>query len=252
MHRLPIAMTAAVMLCAAAAHAAFVNGVERFDGTILDTNTWTWAPTSSRVSQNNFLTIDDSHLFTSYTAHSFTLGAGQGVRVTGGTLNLFRSYSSFLLLSDRSAGFLVPAIPNDQSYVGLEIDWEPQVFHPGRPALGRVDIYGVGHTNSDGAGLLLDRWDNVGGVAPIVLEVDRLDRNQFRYSVFDSANQLIGTAIDNVQNVPPDLYVVLSGFGMWDDVTIVSVPEAGTAGLTLGLALTITRRNRTRPAVFGI
>src|ERR1051325_3816496 len=97
MGRLPIAMTAAILLSAAAAQAAFVNGVERFDNINLDTTTWT-ATANASVS-GGYLSSG------ALTAHSFTLGVGQGVRATVSTTNTFVGQGNFVFLADRSAGF---------------------------------------------------------------------------------------------------------------------------------------------------
>jgi hypothetical protein len=256
MRRLPIAIIAAVMLCAAAAQAAFVNGVERFDGTILDTNTWTGAPTDSIASQNNSLTIGGSSTSTSYTAHSFTLGVGQGVRATVTTPNPFAGpTTNLLLLADRSAGFSVPVIFHDQNYVGLGVSWEAQTYFHNFPPVGPGSVYGLrGNTNISSGVATLIHWENVPGVPQLIVEMDRLDQTVFRFSAwYAQSNALLGTTVADVfkpaEDLPSNLYVVLAGTGTWDDVTIVSVPEGGTAGLVLGLGLTITRQRRIRPEV---
>jgi len=242
MGRLLLAITAAVMLSAAAAQVASGNGVESFDGTIQDANTPTGSPASSAVQATGWsLSFGGT-----YTEQSFTVGVGQGVRVTVFTENTFYAQSNYMSLTDLQG----------QS-IGLGVWWRPEVFYHNFPPTGPGGIFGYrGTPNGSVTVAKLREW--MAPPSTFDLEIDRLDQNLFKFSAWGtSSNVLIGSYIADVsrsvpggvaQDVPSDLYVKLSsgGTGSWSDIRVVAAPEPGTAGLILGFALTLTRRHRTR------
>ena len=241
----------ALVLCAEEARGAFVNGVERFDGTVKDTTTWAETP-ASPATQNNALTIPWTPTFSSYTAYSFALGVGQGVRAKMMMPRIDPTgVQTYLLLSDRSGGMSVPAFLNDSNFVGISANWN---------GVERTTIYGMEGGLVGGVNFQSGLGSNVVQLAGnhsgelFTVEVDRLDKSNFRFSAWDSSNVLLGTSTNDVtvplfpgaltlSNVPANLYIVLTGSATWDDVTIVAVPEAGSiAAWAMSLALLVNRR----------
>jgi hypothetical protein len=155
-------------------------------------------------------------------------------------------------------GFSVPVF-SDQNYLGVGVGFHPYEFHTGFPPVGSIGVGGVrGKPGEITTGIqsVVSIPQAIGsGSVQYILEMDRLDQTQFRFSAWSTSNVLLGTTVADMsmprypQDIPSNLYITLAGNGTWDDVTIVSVPESGIAGLVFGLGLTITCLRRTRVAV---
>src|SRR5438874_4102391 len=75
-------LTTAIALCIAVscARGAFVNGVERFDGTVKDLNTWEQYPSGGTgITQNDALFISGASSYSDYTTRSLKVGIGQRI-----------------------------------------------------------------------------------------------------------------------------------------------------------------------------
>jgi hypothetical protein len=105
------------------ARAAFVNGVERFDGTSLDLTTWERANPAAAFTQNGALTISGDGNYSDYTTRGVTVGIGE--RVTAdvaltapqiqGTI-----FAAALLLTTNSGGTSTDTF-GDSRYLGCQI-----------------------------------------------------------------------------------------------------------------------------------
>jgi hypothetical protein len=232
----------ALLFMTEAARAEFVNGVERFDGNVLDSSTW--VPSSpTGFTQNDALTISNSTV--SLTAKNFTLPIGQGVRAKVLMRPPISGYEdSFLYLSDRSAGLSSKVEFTDQHYVGVGVIWDEQ--------LNRTGLF-----STDGSVGILSRsmFASLTGnhtSEQFTIQVVRRDVNVFEFSAWNSANELLGANTRDVTvplfpgafvsgTIPSNLYVTLNAFATWDDVAIVPEPHVGWLGATLIL---LKRRRR--------
>jgi hypothetical protein len=236
-----------VVVCtSSAARGGFINGVETFDGTVKDTATWTGS-SGSPITQNNELTM---FFGASYTAKSFTLGVGQGVRARMALRPWTGGYEdAFLLLSSRSAGMTSTALFNDSRYVGVSATWDESFNRTIFMGVdGEVGIYTSRYVTQL-TGNHTGEW--------FTLEVNRLTNNVFQFSVWDAAGTPLGTMSQDVTIPPPalgpghgpvpsQLYITLNSWATWDDVTIL-VPEPASAVTLSGMAASLLFcRSRTR------
>ncbi|MCK4625227.1 MAG: PEP-CTERM sorting domain-containing protein [Phycisphaerae bacterium] len=241
---------AAVILAAmiGPAHGEFVDGIESFDGTDLDTVTWeayTDGP-DSYILQDDELIIGNNHQGSGvprcdYTTLNITVGVGEGVRAkvsSSAGSTVFRN--ARLCLTDNIAGTKNSLEYDDN---GLWLEWimspdsESRFFgHPwsGQTGGSGIIFYNQEETTQDFTYYLQIEWPAI-------------DRAIF--SVFDAEMNPLGSydRSNIYQTLPSQLYVSLYfesiGEARFDDVTII--PEPGMLFL-IGLGgLTLLRR-RTR------
>ena len=213
------------------AKAAFVNGVERFDGTSLDLSTWErYDPAVSTFSQNDALTISGNGSYSDYTTKSITVGIGQRVSAEV-TLNVppetSTIYAAALLLTTNSGGTGTDTF-HDFRYFGCRV-----VFGNAQSSDARFfqalygDPQGYGFS-TEGEGI------PVAGTT-YILSVARVARAQIEISASTSDRTLIFTYAAALPEPPPDdlfislhrtnLRFFLNDSATFDNVTITAVPE---------------------------
>jgi hypothetical protein len=240
---LPVVVTFLVTADVCRAH--FVDGVERFDGTIKDTATWT-ETTGASITQNGFLAI--GVYSNCYTSHTFTLGVGQGV---GARMMLPPSTQDWeemnLYLTNRSNPMTAPVwdINGDSRFVALQVMWEKDFDRT-------IFRAGNGSTNSRSGAFIASLPGNHTGEW-FDVDLFRLATNIFSYTVRDSNGVEIGTLTRDVTTpvaggptfgtVPPQLYIALGQRGHFDDIRIIPEPTGATA-LLLAAASAAVRRRR--------
>jgi hypothetical protein len=260
-----VTLCACAILCAAArpAAAAFVGGVEQFNGTTKDSVTWDEFNnfmSDNAITQNdaiNFQYVPPPNQFpgavnSDYTARTDTVGVGQAasvdVRLRAVTrpagAPFFPLHVSFYL-TDNTGG---PGTSSrtDDNFVELILD-------PGTTDAARVGRGGNGGSHGIGR--------NIPGPFPFMpgsqytLQIARPDLDTARFSVFDAAGNLLGSETADVTGLPATLYPAfgVSGFNIpagadysidFDNVRIV--PEPATVALlaVLGTPLLLARRRR--------
>jgi hypothetical protein len=226
------------------ARAAFVNGVEHFDGTVKDTATWSeykeYADTvGNNIVQSNQLSINTATGFhAEYRSRSVTVGVGGFVQVKtrltavssepGDSPHVFLALNAPYLpdrefdFSDRSA-----SIENDD---GLGYAWYFQ---------------GDGGGSASGSGFGLQPDTSLALNQTYVLRLDYLSPTTFQYRAFDANMNLLGSLTRVLPTYPEQLFITLGteyANATFDDVT---VPEPATALLPIGLMICgLTRRRR--------
>lgn len=245
MHR--IAPTLAVLaLAPAVAHAAFVDGVETFDGTTLDTATWEQLnlvdPT--RLTQDDAIRLNGSFPggWIDYVTREQQVGVGQSLRADI-TLNDIGG-SVYLILTNNSTGTgggIGGITIQDTALLG--------VFLTANTDVG-AQVGGSGSTT----GQVLREGSTPLGEA-FTYEIARLDSTSARYSILDLATKTtLFTQTLSFGGIPDNLFIALAvngGDATFDNVAIraigdgpvIPTPAAVGAGMLL-LGGLITRRRR--------
>jgi cysteine-rich repeat protein len=213
------AVTFALMLLAArAASAVFVDGVERFDGTVKNVATWVeyLGPDGPpAIVQDDDLTIVSPDTSSDYMT-TFTVGVGDVVSVT--------------LLGATSLGWTGLYLTNDSEGTSAATLWDSHfLFLQYSPA----DQYFVG--GDGGAGGTGGYAFAMGSplptpAAPYVLQIERTSSTEATYRVFDGSMTLIDSRTWTFADVPDELFVTLvSEFNtpVFDDVVAPAPPICG-------------------------
>ena len=268
-------------IMATSASAAFVGGVENFNGTTLDTSTWEYHENYSdgSVAQNNVLTINapgdigyppGHSTWANYTTTSQQVSIGETVTVKL-TLKAWAAMSSGLFLTDNSAGTGGDVVA-DANWISLQ---QTRLAGFGDAYYGfgaRTRVAGVESDAGHPATQIVVLGDNnVDWPAideTVILKIEYATETSAILSVLDSNNNLIydeaGGGMAGAANpltvnfsaaMPDDLYVSLAvgrmytgddgGLGIsteFDEVTIV--PEPATIGLLCFGSLAALLRGR--------
>jgi hypothetical protein len=240
----PCAAVALILLLSPAAFAGFVNGVERFEGSQLDLQTWEpfisdLSPVPAAIIQDNDLVIDatPSGSLASYTTRERLVGVGEGFRVdvthlrpNGGSIHL------------RSPGTLDNGIwmflnPTTSDVIGARPNGNgTSLVRPG----GRPDDFltqDIGET--------------------LTYEVIRLSAARARWSAYDADGVLVGSLTGDIgEPISEALSISLqanNGSARFDNVTLVPIPlpPAAVPGLAVLAGViggTVLRRWRSRTA----
>jgi len=227
------------------ASAAFVNGIESFDGTVKDTTTWEeYTKWGNPIYQDDKLFLENSSM--DYTTKDITVGVGDIVRVelcshpetTDGVTR------SVLNLTNNSEG------TNNSTYWDSRFLFIYLQFSPS------VDEFGfsVGEGSSGGSsGAYIGPETPPPSIEnPYILEIERTSSTTARFSAYYSDMTLIDSYHTSFFRydvpVPDELFISLSFFSsvyssgaVFDNVTIVPEP---TTFFLLGLGGLMLRRKR--------
>jgi hypothetical protein len=247
------------LVAARPATAAFVGGVEQFNGTTKDPATWDEYNT---FMSDNALTQNDAINFrfvlppspfpgsvhSDYTARTAAVGVGQGASVDVRINTATAPISASFYLTDNTDG-PGQSVTDDDNFLVLFLDQQDAgAARVGRGSNGR----------SSGIGNISGNFPLTPG-AQYTLQIARPGPDTATFSVFDAAGTLLGSDTVNVSGLPATLYPAFGVSGIniprttdysidFDNVRIV--PEPAAAGLLGGLLCTLLlagRRPRLRP-----
>ena len=215
------------------AEAAFLNGVETFDGTTLDTTTWQpYSAGTASIAQNDRLSMSGlvSGDAADYTTRTVAIGIGQGVRVDFEIPANNSATSARLYLTNNSEGD-TDTLFNDSQRLSV-------TFSPERGTFFYFEGSSGGTFTS--AGLANQ---------PYQMELLRVASDKLRYSAYQSDGTLINSVERTLTGTYDDeLFIGLGIAGpestlIFDNVTII--PEPNSAGLLfLGCVGLFARRRR--------
>jgi hypothetical protein len=227
--------------------AAFINGVESFSGSSLDTTTWTahFNGFGGSFSQNNELNVvadvggrPQSY---DYKAPNTPIAVGAFVQtdVTFHSHNLdpIWTQTAGLVLTSNSKGGAFGYLA-DTAFVGLLADFNVSTFT------------GVHGGNGGGSGFNLPSLLHPGQtVTPLLetqytLRIDRLTQTSFRDTLYDGTGIKLCALDFAIPTAPTAMYVDLAGVGTSSTYHIVVIPEPSSLSIfALGLIGAIRRRN---------
>ena len=234
MHRVVLRIGVCLLLGAvvAPARAAFVGGVETFDGTTLDTATWQpFTQPVADITQDGRLVLSrDRAGRVDYVTRDVTVGIGEGVRVDIEILDGADagSVQAELYLTDNSAGDTAQTFSDSRNLAFY--------YSSGRRAF-------LGRENSSGTGSIIGF-----GTEPALftLEIIRTAADAVCFGAYREDGELIGTQTVTLERDFPDELFIGVGIGntgatvAFDNVTILPSPATG---VLLGLgALALARR----------
>ncbi len=219
----------------------FIGGIERFDGTVKDLQTWEEYCSFSQFSQNDMLELEASPtgaiMFSDYTTKDIKIGIGQIVsvelhNVQPGT-HPNSGTSCGLYLTNDSLGTSKNTIW-DSEVLGLEYSVtsiNAQFF----PCYG-----GNGHFSGRGFGVDIPPPSYAD---PYLLTIERLTTDSAYYSVYHkNTMELIGSRTLYFSPIEGDLYISLASDrpATWDNVTI---PEPGSLCIiSLGVIILLHKK----------
>jgi hypothetical protein len=232
-------LAVAVLSTHATAWGAFVNGVETFDGNVMDTATWEGLArfSGSTIAQNNAMILHGPYA-ADYTTRSLTVGIGQKVQVdvtmTSPPPSGYDGWAA-LVLTTNDQGTAQQTNHDSATLWNVLQTWPDGtdsvfVMHQGD---------GYGNYYATGLPLLGVRY---------TLSLERLSATSVKSSLSDANGLARGSyTLTDFTDVPSDLYVSLYVQAM--DATfdnVVVTPEPATLSLLAlgGLALLRRRRNR--------
>jgi hypothetical protein len=216
---------------------AFVNGIESFDGTTLDTATWEIysSQITKPVTQNNALTISTANtvIFSDYTTRSQTVKVGERVSVEV-TINAYSTVGgggryAALYLTTNSAGTTHNSQFDDYKiWIWNDKDFNKMYWIYGDTALNVAPLTGpMAAPQPEGT--------------TFRYEIDRISSSEVAYFVYDNqGNKVInepsiftlGNSIHAVAPHPAPLFISLYADGAsvtFDNVTISAIPEPTSA-----------------------
>lgn len=235
-----VVTTGLAMLASSSALGGFIGGVERFDGTVRDTTTWSlWEKDPGQVFAQNYMVRLDGYDYSprvisraKYVTLSEQIGVGQMCRAKVTYNEMMDSFGTggLMLTADTTLqdGYL------DSSFLSL--------FNL---SSGWGNCISAGYKDNWGAGPITASQHPVGST--YIYEIARLSSTSAMYSVYSGASVVGTPQILTFEGVPDDLYIAvyaLQGDFSFDDVTILPAPA--TTGLLLMAALGLLRRKSRR------
>jgi hypothetical protein len=233
----PTLIVVSALLMLRSSEAAFVNGVERFDGTTFDTTIWEQRYNDSKggISQNNAITLDatDGTYERGYVTRSLQVGVGGFVR------------------ADVTFDQMGPE-NTTSDYFGLYLGTKTSTL------ANALDTAAIGlQSNELGNSVSAEVWHNGGGLGIIMLphaqpigttytyEIDRISSTSAVFTITDNLGAVVSQTIE-FGNTPDNLYIELvatpSVKVTFDNVTIV--PEPSFAAFILAALGIIAVANR--------
>ena len=227
--------TAVILVVATApARAAFVNGVERFEGG-LDLNTWERLRPNGLSTSSNGLNIRVLDSSNEITTRTLTVGVGQGVQADIRVNSYHRPDNGLtgevgLFLSTNTSGPSDTAT-SDSEYIGINsVDHFDQIIAWTSDGVPRTGL------------MLLDRFQPAG--ATHRYRITRLSHDSARYEVLQGG-QVLGSMVRTFNEVPDDLFISVWANGV--DMTVHNVtfiPEPAAASVTIAAAFPLLLRRR--------
>lgn len=201
------------------AHAAFVGGLETFDGVVKDTLTWeeTIAGVGSSVTQDDAMEMEGIGAWVDYTT-TFTVGIGESVEVEITDFGTPFVGSIRILLTTNSGGTSAPAMFDD-GYVG--IDWNAAITR-------FLTCVGAGGGCS---GLALGPVFGPSDPEPHIVRIHRTSLTSVTCTLIRKSDaSVLGTAVTPVPaSLPANLHLSLlsagTGLVVFDDVSIPSLVD---------------------------
>lgn len=239
----PMAGLLLVALGAMPARAAFVAGVEQFNGTVKDTTTWyQFTSGISVISQNDALTedgFDGSNTGTNdYVTNTLLIGVGDIVSVEVKPYETGNFGLASLILTNDSLGTGVRTL-DDSQFIGIL--WENV----------QNKIYAKRQGGSGFSDTTLVNSDHSLNTT-LVYQIERISSTSAKFSVLDTLGNVQGTeATLNFSGINDNLKISLttqSAGAVYDNVRVnVAVPEPATAATAIvGLAGAVLVRRRRR------
>ena len=235
----PTLLVVSALLVLRSSEAAFVNGVERFDGTAFDTTTWEQRYNNSNggISQNNALTLDatDGTYERGYVTRSLQVGVGGFVRAD--------------VTFDQIAG-----TGSTGDYFGLYLGTKTSTL------INALDTAAIGlQTDAGGNSVSAEVWHNGGGLGIIMLhhaqpigttytyEIDRISSTSALFTITDNLGAVASMTLA-FANTPDNLYIELvatpSVKVTFDNVAIVPEPSTWALSVTSGILVLVNRRRK--------
>ena len=220
------------------AHAAFVNGVERFEGPSLDTNTWEFYRRTGISHRADGLNLRIPSGANDYTTRAVTVGVGGFVQADV-RLNAYLAppgiVGLFGLYLTTNSGGTADTTDSDSEYLALvNTDYFDNIvaWHTdGVPITGYA---------------IVDNAQPVGSTYRY--RITRESHNTARYEVFEG-ERLLGALTRTFVEVPDDLFVSISASAV--DITVrnvVVIPEPSSLGGAICLASLLLRWRQPRRA----
>lgn len=230
------AVALVVSLVVGSARAGFVGGFETFDGTTLDTGTWTAGilEVNRSISQNNELELF-SYVYTTDT-QKVNIGERVTVDVTGTsngtTLDSFNHIALYLTNKTN----LVPGLGSGSQ--SATVFWTPN----NQSAQLFINNSGVAPSSSALTGMQFDTG--------YTFELDRESLTQITGRIRDASGNVVyeDTGVSSTL-LDDDLYVAIMARNddvraVFDNITITPIPEPATLGMAAMSALLLRRRGR--------
>jgi hypothetical protein len=208
-----------LLLISVHAKGAFVNGIETFDGSAKDTDTWEeWIMDGiyGGITQNDRLTIATC---SDYTTRTITVGIHEGVSVEVYYANpLEMRGSATLCLTDNSAGITNDTgFDTNRLYIEYEEQWGSITGGYGVYGAWMQQNYFYGTPTTPNA---------------VILELRRLSSTTAECSAYDLEWNKLGSFIITTPAMPKDLYIslhaCLNGSYAFDNVTLQEIPTTIT------------------------
>ena len=206
--------------------AGFVNGVERFNGTFLDTNTWIAAELNGTISQDDELQLASlGYMYVDYTTIDATVGVGDVVSVELHSIDIA---VAALFLTTNSEGTTQSCLFDSKTLsIRYNASFNNFTGANGEGSLHHGSIFGF-DTPPPQPG------------SPYILQIERTSSTTATYSAFEADGTLIGSVERTFADVPDELFIALITYtgsltlpstAVFDDVS-APIPNASVPALS--------------------
>lgn len=230
---LKVLLLGLVLAWAGTAQAGFVGGVESFDGTGKDTDTWEEYTADGGSASRDYEGILQLDTKADYTTKTFTVGVGEYVRVYLNANSAGYYGINCLFLTNDSLGTTGRTVDDSRLLAVMWSNYSAKIFS-------RVKI----DDSEDDVDILTGQ----GSLNGFWFQIERLSGTEARFSAFDSGMNPVGTAQTRTfSDVPDNLYISMytgSSNCDYDNVMVGTIPEPATMGLIILGGLILRRRGR--------